>query len=70
MTRTVVVLPAPSGPISPQVDPRKYFVYYDPLDRLPDAGRKRWADPAEHRRMLKEAVLAAGLTGYEPALPV
>lgn len=55
---------------SPQVDARKYFVYYDPLDRLPDAGRKRWADPAEHRRMLKEAVLAAGLTGHEPALPV
>ena len=55
---------------SPQADERKYFVYYDPLDTRPVAGRRRWADPAEHRRLLSEAVLAAGLSGYEPALPI
>jgi lysine 2,3-aminomutase len=55
---------------SPNVDPDKYFMYFDPLDRLPASGRRRWADPREHARMVKEAVLAAGLTGHEPACPI
>ncbi|MEZ4386895.1 MAG: KamA family radical SAM protein [Candidatus Krumholzibacteriia bacterium] len=55
---------------SPHVDPDLYYVYYDPLDRLPAAGRRRWRDPNEHARMVKEAVLAAGLGGHEPARPI
>ncbi len=55
---------------SPGVDPDRYYVYFDPLDRLPAAGRRRWADPDEHARMVKEAVLAAGLSGFEPAFPM
>ncbi len=48
---------------SPQVDPDRCFVYYDPLDRLPEAGQRRWADPRQHGAMLREALLAAGLSG-------
>ncbi|HOX25999.1 MAG TPA: KamA family radical SAM protein [Candidatus Krumholzibacteria bacterium] len=55
---------------SPSVDPGRYYVYFDPLDRLPAEGRRRWADPAEHARMIKEVVLAAGLAALEPAIPV
>jgi len=55
---------------SPSVDPGRYYVYFDPLDRLPPAGRRRWADPAEHGRMIKEAVLAAGLGALSPAIPI
>jgi lysine 2,3-aminomutase len=55
---------------SPNVDPDRFYLYYDPLDRLPAAGRRRWAVPNEHARMVKEAVLAAGLGGFEPALPI
>lgn len=52
---------------SPQVAPDRYYVYYDPLDRLPTEARRRWLDPREQDRMVREAVLAAGLTGYRPA---
>ncbi len=55
---------------SPSVDADEYYVYYDPLDRLPAAGRRRWEDPAEHPKMVREAVLAAGLSGHRPALPL
>jgi lysine 2,3-aminomutase len=55
---------------SPNVDPDAFYVYYDPLDRLPTSGRRRWAEPREHARMIKEAVLAGGLGSFEPALPI
>ncbi|MEM1414983.1 MAG: KamA family radical SAM protein [Myxococcota bacterium] len=44
---------------APSVKPGQYFVYYDPIDQLPAEGRARWADPAEHERMLDEALSAA-----------
>lgn len=52
---------------SPAVDEEKYYLYFDPLHLLPEEGQRRWADPAEHDRMVKEAILAAGLSDLEPA---
>ena len=49
---------------SPVVDEDTAFLYFDPIHLLPDEGRRRWADPREHDRMVKEALLAAGLSGY------
>jgi lysine 2,3-aminomutase len=43
---------------SPSVRPGAFF-YFDPIDALPPEGRQRWADPAEHPRMLDEALAAA-----------
>ena len=44
---------------APSVKPGCYFYYFDPLDLLPEEGQKRWADPAEHDRMIDEATRAA-----------
>ncbi|MBE0567452.1 MAG: KamA family radical SAM protein [Krumholzibacteria bacterium] len=52
---------------SPAVDPDKAYLYFDPIGLLPDAGRERWARPAEHARIVKEALLAAGLPGRRVA---
>ena len=54
----------------PNVDAERFYVYYDPLGRLPEANRRRWAEPDEHVRMVKEAVLAVGLNGFQPACPL
>lgn len=40
---------------SPAVKPGRFFCYFDPLDLLPEEGQRRWADPAEHDRMIEEA---------------
>jgi hypothetical protein len=32
----------------------------DPLDSLPEDGRARWAEPREHRAILREALARAG----------
>ncbi|MFO0574478.1 MAG: KamA family radical SAM protein [Polyangia bacterium] len=44
---------------APSVKPGKLFYYFDPLDLLPEEGRRRWADPAEHDKMIEEATRAA-----------
>ena len=36
------------------------FLYFDPIDCLPPEGQRRWAEPAEHERMVDEALTAAG----------
>jgi lysine 2,3-aminomutase len=41
---------------SPSVDPGKQYLYFDPIDRLPEEGRNRWADPGEHQKMVDEAL--------------
>lgn len=40
---------------APSVRPGQYFYYVDPIDLLPEEGRRRWADPAQHEAMLDEA---------------
>jgi len=44
---------------APSVKPGKLFVYFDPIDQLPEEGRTRWADPAQHEVMLEEALAKA-----------
>lgn len=41
---------------APGVKPGKYFMYFDPIHLLPEAGRRRWAKPAEHSKMMQEAL--------------
>jgi lysine 2,3-aminomutase len=45
--------------VAPSVKPG-YFLYFDPLHSLSIASRARWADPQEQRRMIEEALEAAG----------
>jgi lysine 2,3-aminomutase len=42
--------------MAPSVKPGQYFVYYDPIHLLPEAGQLRWKVPAEHSKMVQEAL--------------
>jgi lysine 2,3-aminomutase len=44
------------------------YLYFDPVDLLPKEGQERWARPAEHQKMIDEAISAAGLTGMPLAV--
>ncbi|MBU2502651.1 KamA family radical SAM protein [bacterium] len=52
---------------SPAVDDSRVYLYFDPIDLLPAEGRARWEQSREHDRMIKEALLASGLSGMELA---
>ena len=41
---------------APRVKPGQFFLYFDPLHLLPEAGQMRWKDPAEHSKMVQEAL--------------
>lgn len=41
---------------APSVKPGQFFVYFDPIHLLPEAGRLRWADPGEHAKMIQEGL--------------
>lgn len=47
---------------SPSVDENKVFTYFDPIDRLPEEGQRRWDNPTEHQKIVDEAIEAAGLS--------
>jgi len=53
---------------SPAVDESRVYLYFDPIDLLPEEGRLRWQDAREHPRMIKEALLASGYSGLDPVL--
>jgi len=53
---------------SPAVHAELAYLYFDPVDLLPKEGQERWARPAEHQRMIDEAISAAGLTGMPLAV--
>ncbi len=55
---------------SPSVDADKAYLYYDPMDRIPEEGRERWADPDQHEVMVEEALATAELAHLEPAMEV
>lgn len=55
---------------SPSVDDGKAYLYYDPMDQIPEEGQRRWADPDQHQEMVEEALKAAGLASLEPAVEV
>lgn len=44
---------------APAVKSLRYFMYYDPIDRLHPDMQKRWRDPVEQERMVQEALQAA-----------
>jgi lysine 2,3-aminomutase len=44
---------------APSVKPGEFFTYFDPVDQLPMEGKARWADPAEHDKMVAEALARA-----------
>jgi lysine 2,3-aminomutase len=44
---------------APAVHAGEVYFYFDPLHLLPEAGRARWADPAEQVKMVEEARAAA-----------
>jgi lysine 2,3-aminomutase len=50
---------------SPAVRPGQLFLYFDPIDLLPEEGRRRWADPAQHQAMIDDALrkAQAGIPG-------
>ncbi len=41
---------------APSVKPGQYFLYFDPIHLLPEAGQMRWQNPAEHSKMVQEAL--------------
>jgi lysine 2,3-aminomutase len=41
---------------APSVKPGREFLYFDPIDALPSEGRARWANPAEHQKMIDQAI--------------
>ena len=55
---------------SPSVDESRVYLYFDPIDRLPEEGRERWEDPEEHPAMVAEVLREAGLEDLEPAATV
>ncbi len=52
---------------SPSVNEDKVYLYFDPIHRLPEDGRKRWANFNEHEAIVDEALRAAGLQKMEVA---
>lgn len=44
---------------SPNVNAAAFYCYFDPIELLPEAGQRRWADPAQHDVMVAEAIAAA-----------
>ena len=44
---------------APGVKPGRAFLYFDPIDGLPEEGRQRWANPDQHQVMIDEALVAA-----------
>lgn len=49
---------------APIVKPGQFFYYVDPLQTLPTEGRARWADPTQHRAILREALIRAGADSH------
>ena len=41
---------------APSVKPGREFLYFDPIDALPNEGRARWANPVEHQKMIDHAI--------------
>jgi lysine 2,3-aminomutase len=41
---------------APSVKSGRYFIYFDPIHLLPEQGQMRWKDPAEHNKIVQEAL--------------
>ena len=54
---------------SPAVADDKVYLYFDPIDTLPAAGRERWADETQHAAIVAEALEASGHGHLDPMVP-
>ena len=50
---------------APACKPGEVYFYFDPIDQLARGASARWADPAEHIRMVEEAQAAALAAPHE-----
>jgi len=41
---------------APSVKAGRFFLYFDPIHLLPEPGQMRWKDPAEHTKIIQEAL--------------
>ena len=41
---------------APSVKAGRFFLYFDPIHLLPESGQVRWKDPAEHNKIVQEAL--------------
>lgn len=53
---------------SPSIDIEKVFLYFDPIDLLPEEGRKLWADEKNHEELIENALKKSGYGNLNPAL--
>jgi len=44
---------------APSVKPGRHFLYFDPIDSLPDEGREKWADPTQRQKITTKAIARA-----------
>ena len=52
---------------SPSVDEEKVYLYFDPIQLLPEEGQALWADPKRHQVMIDDAIARSGNQKLEPA---
>ncbi|HQU74596.1 MAG TPA: KamA family radical SAM protein, partial [Calditrichia bacterium] len=52
---------------SPSVDEEKVYLYFDPIQLLPEEGQALWADPKRHQEMIDDAIARSGNQKLEPA---
>jgi lysine 2,3-aminomutase len=45
---------------SPNMSASGRYMYFDPIDSLPEEGQERWSHPDEHNRIVAEALVAGG----------
>lgn len=53
---------------SPSVDEDKVYLYFDPIDLLPEEGQKLWQDRNKHQEMIQEALIKSGNKELNPAI--
>lgn len=53
---------------SPSVNEEKVYLYFDPLDLLPEESKKLWEDPKNYDAIIEEAIVNSGNKELEPAI--
>lgn len=52
---------------SPSVDEEKIYLYFDPISQLPEEGKKLWAIPENHQKIVDDAIAKSGYKDLDPA---
>jgi lysine 2,3-aminomutase len=53
---------------SPSVDREKIYLYFDPIDLLPEEGKNLWMDPANHTEIIENAIIQSGYDSMRLAM--